>query len=85
MKNLRAVLVAIAALISTQAIAQDGEQMVDPKRCQTKCKEALTVDIMKKDAAYAAFHNDPAVSDAEKAKHHKEAVKKTCRKICTDE
>ena len=85
MKTLCAMLMAMAAVTSTSAYAQDGEQMVDPKRCQARCKEAFTVEIMKKDPGYAAVHNDPAISDAEKAKRHKEAVKKVCREICTGE
>jgi hypothetical protein len=85
MKKFCAMLLAIAAVTSLQAYAQDGEKMVDPKACQARCKDMMTVETMSKDPNFAAVQNDPAKSDAEKAKLHKDAAKKVCRKICTDE
>jgi hypothetical protein len=85
MKKFCAILMAIVACTSMSAYGGQEDKPFDPKRCQARCKELSTVENMKKDLDYAAVQNDPALSDAEKAKHHKEAVKKSCRHICTGE
>ncbi len=83
MNTSTALLMAIAALTSTSAIAQQGELTYDPKRCEAVCKADMKPEKLKKETYdYEAVQSDPAKSDADKARSHKDAVKKVCRYIC---
>ncbi len=85
MKSIIALLMAVAAFTSTPAFAKQ-ETTFDPKRCEVRCKEIMKPEKIKKDVYdYDAVRSDPTKSDAEKARRHKDALKKVCRAICYED
>jgi hypothetical protein len=83
MKTYISLLMAIAAFTSPPAFPQQEGQTFDSKTCDARCKEITKPEDIKKDVYdHRAVQGDPSKSEAEKARSHKDAVKKVCRSIC---
>jgi hypothetical protein len=80
MNKYLAVVLAVAAMHAVPALA---EEEFNVKQCQKRCLEIIDVSKSKKAVYdYESVQNDPALTEAQKKKLHKDELKRACTRIC---